>query len=91
MTDEKRHDQIHVRVSFPITKKGPYEAEASSETTVGTVLAAAMHHFEVQNDSQFTYVLAHDGREEGDTITIGSIAGDAHEVRFTLVKKITQG
>lgn len=91
MSDEAHEKKIHVRVTFPITKKGPYEAEVSPETTVGTVLVAAIHHFEVQNDSQFTYVLAHDGEEEADDLTIGSIAGDAHEVRFTLVKKITQG
>jgi hypothetical protein len=91
MTNEAQHDQIHVRVSFPITKKGPYEAEVEPETTVATVLSAAMNHFEVQDDSQFTYVLAHDGQEESGNVTIGSIAGTAHEVRFTLVKKITQG
>jgi hypothetical protein len=89
---ELAHDhQIHVRVSFPITKKGPYEVEDPSETTVGTVLTGAMNHFEVHNDSQFTYVLAHDGQEEKDSATIGSIAGTAREVRFTLVKKLIQG
>jgi hypothetical protein len=91
MSEPAHNDQMHVRVSFPITKKGPYEAEDPAETTVGTVLAAAMNHFEVHDDSQFTYVLAHDGQEEKDSTTIGSIAGTAREVRFTLVKKLTQG
>jgi len=45
----------------------------------------------VQDDSQFTYVLAHDGVEVSPTTTVGSVAGHAHDVRFTLVKKITQG
>jgi hypothetical protein len=91
MNDEARDKRIHVRVTFPITKKGPYEGEVAPETTVGTVLVEAIHHFEVQNDSQFTYVLAHDGKEAADDLTIGSVAGDAHEIKFTLVKKITQG
>ncbi len=85
------HEHIHVRVSFPISKKGPYEAEVTRETTVGTVLAGAMNHFQVQNDSQFTYVLAFDGLKQADGTTIGSLIGDRAEVRFTLVKVITQG
>ena len=91
MSDEKQHDQIHVRVSFPISKRGLYESEVSPGITVGTVLAAVMHHFEVQNDLQFTYVLTHDGLEESDSLTVGSVAGNTREVRFNLVKKITQG
>ena len=93
MTDEPGRDRmrIHVRVSFPISKKGPFEEEVVPESTVGAVLASAMHHFEVENDSQFTYVLAHDGQEQPDDVTVGSLAHDTREVRFTLVKKITQG
>ena len=85
------HEAIEVRVSFPISRKGPYQADVTPDTTVGVVLAGAMKHFEVQNDSQFTYVLAFDGLERSDAVTIGSLAGDAHELKFTLVKKITQG
>ncbi len=85
------HERTHIRVSFPISKKGPYEVEVAPDTTVGTVLAGAMTHFEVQNDSQFTYVLSFDGLERSDATTIGSLVGDKDEVRFTLVKKITQG
>lgn len=84
-------EQIQVRVSFPISKKGPYEAHVGAAETVGSVLAAAMGHFQVQNDSQFTYVLAFDGLEQTDATTIGSLAGEKHEIKFTLVKKITQG
>jgi len=36
-------------------------------------------------------VLAHDGQEQNDSTTVGSLAGKSHEVRFSLVKKITQG
>lgn len=83
--------KIEVHVSFPISKHGPYNTAVTPETTVGAVLQAAMTHFEVKDDSQFTYVLAFDGLEQSSTVTIGSLAGDAHDVRFTLVKKITQG
>jgi len=91
MSIESQPDQIHVHVAFPISKEGPYQAGVSLETTVGTVLTAAMTHFKVQNDSQFTYVLAHDGQEQSGSVTIGAIAGPARALRFTLVKKITQG
>jgi len=91
MSEKERKGSIQARVSFPISKKGPYEAEVAPETTVGVVLADAMRHFEVQNDSQFTYVLANDGLEQNDSTTIGSLAGEKDEIKFTLVKKITQG
>jgi len=91
MAETERNERIQVRVSFPIGKKGAYEAKAEPETTVGVVLADAIRHFEVQNDSQFTYVLAYDGLERNDSTTIGSLAGEEDEIKFTLVKKITQG
>jgi hypothetical protein len=89
--EAKKEHLIEVKVTFPISRKGPYTAKVAPETTVGTVRTDAMDHFEVQDDSQFTYVLAHDGQEQENTTTIGQIAGQAHAVKFTLVKKITQG
>jgi hypothetical protein len=83
--------EIEVKVTFPISKEGPYQADVSPETTVGSVRAAAMLHFKVQDDSQFTYVLAHDGMEQDNATTIGHIAGHTRTVKFTLVKKISQG
>jgi regulator of PEP synthase PpsR (kinase-PPPase family) len=59
--------------------------------TVGVVRGAAMAHFQVKDDSQFTYVLAHDGQEQNDATPLSEIAGHAQAVKFTLVKKITQG
>lgn len=91
MEGEKTHKEIQVKVTFPITKKGPFEGEVSPEATVGTVREAAMNYFGVQDDSQFTYVLAHDGKEQDNSKTIGEVAGTAKAVKFTLVKKITQG
>ena len=87
----EKNERIHIRVSFPISPKGPYEAEDARDTTVATVLAAAMDHFKVEDDSQFSYVLAFDGQEQSGGTTIGSLAGDSDRVEFTLVKKITQG
>jgi hypothetical protein len=91
MDEVKTRTKIGVKVTFPISKKGPYQAEVSPDTTVGTVREAAMEHFLVEDDSQFVYVLAHDGKEQDNGITIGAIAGNAEAVKFTLVKKITQG
>ena len=91
MEDNDNHKKIRIRVSFPISAKGPYTAEVSSDTVVETVLVAAMDHFEVQNDPHFTYVLNHDGERQSGTETVGSLAGESDEVKFTLVKIITQG
>jgi hypothetical protein len=91
MTEVETRTRIRVIVVFPITKKGPFEEQATPDTTVGEVRTAAMEHFGVQDDSQFTYVLAHDGVEEDNSRTIKEIAGTEDEVKFTLVKKITQG
>ena len=87
----EKNDRVRVRISFPISKKGPYGAGVAPETTVGVIVTDAMRHFEVQNDSQFTYVLAYGGTEQNPSTTVGSLAGEEDEVRFTLVKKITQG
>ncbi len=84
-------NEIEVKVTFPITKHGPFERTVSKASTVGVVLTEAMKHFEVQDESQFTYVLTHDGKELNPTATIGSVTEHEHEAKFTLVKKITQG
>ena len=65
MTEVETRTGIRVIVVFPITKKGPFEERTTPDTTVGEVRTAAMEHFGVQDDSQFTYVLAHDGVEAG--------------------------
>lgn len=87
----EKHERIHVRVTFPISKKGPFEQTYPESTTIGVVLAAAMEHFEVENDTQFSYVLTFDGVEQAATVTVGSLAGEHDRIQCTLVKKITQG
>ena len=91
MEDKHGRAEIEIRVSFPITKYGPFKEKVEPGTTVGTALADAMTHFEVHDDSQFMYVLAYDGQEQNESTTVGSLAGKSQEVRFSLVKKITQG
>jgi hypothetical protein len=91
MAENHKHEHIHVRVSFPITSKGPYEHEEAADTAVGVVLNAAMQHFKVEDDSQFTYVLSFDGEEQAADVTLTTLAGEHDHVRFTLIKKITQG
>lgn len=91
MAEQETGSEITARVSFPISKRGPYEHEFTPGMNVGTVLADAMRYFEVENDTQFVYVLSHDGQEQNPGTTLGSLAGHSREVRFTLVKKITQG
>jgi hypothetical protein len=78
-------------VTFPVSKKGPFSDDYTPETTVETVRAAAMTHFGVADDAQFTYVLTHAGQRQEPEKTIGAIAGEAHAIELRLVKVITQG
>lgn len=82
---------IKVRVTFPVSRKGPYKADVTPETTVGSVRTGAMGWFEVSDDAQFVYVLTHAGVDQSNDTTVGDIAGKAHAVEFKLVKRITQG
>jgi hypothetical protein len=91
MIETMTRAEIRVTVTFPITKRGPFEERVARDATVGSVRAAGMSHFGVQDDSQFVYVLAYDGVEEGNDRTVGEVAGTAEAAKFTLVKKIAQG
>ncbi len=83
---------IKTEVKFPVSKKGKFSADYEPETTLATVRTAAMNHFLVADDAQFSYVLTHDGqRQENLEATLGSIAGKAHALELRLVKVITQG
>ncbi len=91
MVEEEIREDVHVLVSFPISRRGSFEASEPRNTTVEVILTAAMDHFGVENDTQFSYLLSCDGIEQRGSILIGSLAGDRGSVRFTLIKKITQG
>lgn len=78
-------------VTFPLAKGQPYHERVATETPVGTVKEAAMAHFGVQPEPNTTYFLTHDGAPVPDTTSIGTAAGKAAAVKFTLVKELIQG
>ncbi len=82
---------VKTKVSFPISKEGPFHETYPQDTTVGIVLAAAMTYFKVSDDAEFSYVLTHRGEREAPERTLESIDGEAHALDFRLVKVITQG
>jgi hypothetical protein len=83
---------VKTKVTFPVSKKGPFTADETPETTLDTVRTAAMMHFVVTDDAQFSYVLTHDGQRQDDlNVTVGALAGHAHALELRLVKVITQG
>jgi hypothetical protein len=82
---------IGVTVTFPLAKGQPYHDKVAPGTTAGTVREAAMAHFEIQPEPNTTYFLTHDGAPVADTTTIGTVAGEAAAVKFTLVKELIQG
>jgi hypothetical protein len=83
--------KVKATVSFPISPKGPYKKEASPELVIGKLRADAMAHFRVTEDSEHEYYLSHEGAKVADEKTVGEIAGEAKEVKFTLVKELIQG
>jgi hypothetical protein len=91
MSTTQRRTKIKTRVTFPVSKKGPFSEDYPPETTVETVRVAAMEHFKVADDAQFGYVLTHAGQRQEPETTLGSIAGDEKKIDFRLVKVITQG
>lgn len=91
MDATKPKTTIKTKVSFPVSKEGPFHENYPDETTVEVVRVAAMAHFKVSDDAEFSYVLTHDGERQDPQSTLASIAGEAHALDFRLVKVITQG
>jgi hypothetical protein len=90
MAEAEARAEIKVTVTFPLAE-GPYHGEFAPETTVGAVRAAAMSELGVGGDAQYSYYLTNKNDRQADEITIGSLAGRARAVKFTLVKELTQG
>lgn len=91
MSATKPKTTIKTKVTFPVSKEGPFSHDYSAETIIETVVEAAKKHFKVADDAQFAYVLTHDGQRQEPDTTLGSIAGEAHALAFRLVKVIAQG
>jgi hypothetical protein len=83
--------QVGVKVSFPLAGKGPYTDKVDPETTADAVRLAAMGHFGVADDQTATYYLAAGGQRVDAGATVGSLAGDKHELKLTLAKELIQG
>jgi hypothetical protein len=83
--------QVEVKVSFPLAGKGPYNDKVDPETPADVVRQAAMAHFGVADDQTATYYLTLDGQRVDAAATVGSLAGDKHELKFTLAKELIQG
>lgn len=88
---DERPKSVHVTVTFPIAPGGPYHADLSPETTVGSVRSSAMVEFGVAEEGQHAYYLTHSGTRVPDERTIGDVADHARAVKFTLVKELIQG
>jgi hypothetical protein len=82
---------VKTKVSFPISKEGPFAETYPQDTIVEIVRVAAMAHFKVTDDAEFSYVLTHKGEREDPERTLESIDEGAHALDFRLVKVITQG
>ena len=83
--------EIRATVTFPIAGQQPFKAEFPATTLVSTVLQDAMRHFGISDDGQFDYYLTHAGKRVKNEQTLGQVAGQAHAVKFTLIKELVQG
>jgi hypothetical protein len=83
--------QIKVKVSFPLAGKGAYNDKVEPSTSADVVRQAAMGHFGVADDQTATYYLTLGGQRVDAAATVGSLAGDKHELKFTLAKELIQG
>lgn len=90
MAEAEKRAEIKVTVTFPLAE-GPYHGEFGSEATVGAVRASAMRELGVGGDAQYSYYLTHKEDRQADETAIGSLAGRARAMKFTLVKELTQG
>jgi hypothetical protein len=88
--EAEKTKQIEVTVTFPLGET-PFHSRYDETVTVGEVRVAAMQHFGVVEDPQYTYYLTRDGERQSDTTPLGAIAEHAHGLKFTLVKELIQG
>lgn len=85
------HDQINVQVHYIAATK-PFKAAFSPDTKLSVIKANALNAFELTEDSTKTYKLFYQKSELSNLdATIGSIAGDKHEVILDLEEFIIQG
>jgi hypothetical protein len=86
---------IEVEVHFPISTKPHFRHRYTRETTIGTVRAAAMTHFDAREEPGSEYFLTNDrdhDRRLPDEETVGQAAGlGGDEFELTLVKDLIQG
>lgn len=91
MSTAKPSTTVKTKVSFPISKEGPFEETYPQDTVVEVVRVAAMAHFKVTDDAEFSYVLTHKGQRQDNSVTLESIDDGHHALDLRLVKVITQG
>lgn len=82
---------IKVKVRFPISPNGPFEAVEPRTATAGNIRRDAEAHFEITEDPQTHYQLRFEHSPVDDATVLGDLAHDANEIVFTLAKELTQG
>ncbi|HEV7679299.1 MAG TPA: hypothetical protein VGQ42_12085 [Candidatus Dormibacteraeota bacterium] len=91
---EQQHEEralISAVVTFSLGKKEPYHHGYARSTTVGAVLDDARKHFDAKDEPNVVwYLSAHDERQPNDK-TLEQLVGHEDEIKFRLVKEVTQG
>lgn len=90
--EHKAPKLIDVTVSCSFSRiEHPYRHEDAPEVTVGTVLEAALRHFEVDPEPGNDFYLSHDRVRQANSTTLKDLAHHADELHFRLVKESIQG
>jgi len=90
--EHRPSQMIEVTVSCSFSRVDqPYHHQYGSDATVGTVLEAALRHFEVDSEPGNDFYLSHDRVRQATSTTLEDLAQHADELHFRLVKEIVQG
>lgn len=90
------HDKLlQVQVRY-VAKAKPFEDKEAPDTTLSTLKPAVLEFFGLKEGDvgggTKTYNFVHGETKLTDlSTTLGSLAGDAHELKLKLVEQLTQG
>ena len=84
-------ENLHVVVHYVAAEK-PFVEDAPRSETVGELKAQSIRAFGLSEGNNVSYTL-YDGKSplENSNQTLGSVAGQKHELNLNLVQQITQG
>jgi hypothetical protein len=89
---QSAHNNIVVMVRYITSSKQFVDSQASKDETLSALKPRVLDFFELVEDNNKTYQFSHDGLVQSNlAVTLGSLAGDKHELKFNLTEVLKQG